>query len=87
MSSTGRLRASSTVESVDASSTRMISSTTSRGMPVNVRSSVRAALRAGMKTMTLRPSNNARLDEGRADGAVGVGQHGGDPTGEGYRGP
>src|SRR4051812_13807322 len=46
-------RARATVSSVDLSSTRISSSTQSRGMAEIVFSSVRAALRAGMTTTTL----------------------------------
>src|SRR4029450_9873961 len=52
MMCSGSSRASSTVLSVDLSSTRMISSTQSTGIPATVASSVRAALRAGMTTTT-----------------------------------
>src|SRR4051794_39363961 len=52
-SSCGIRRARATVPSVDPSSTRMSSSTQSRGMALIVFSSVRAALRAGMTTATL----------------------------------
>src|SRR5213593_4083172 len=50
--SSGIRRASAIVSSVDLSSTRMISSTRSRGIAWTVRTSVRAALRAGITTMT-----------------------------------
>src|SRR5205085_9968547 len=49
----GSRLATSSVESVDLSSTRMTSSTTSVGIAETVASSVRAALRAGITTMTL----------------------------------
>src|SRR4051812_19109815 len=56
----GRVRASSSVASVDESSTRVISSTHSRGISAMVFSSVRSALRAGMTTTTLWPVLSAR---------------------------
>ncbi len=52
MTRSGSVRASSTVPSREPSSTRMISSTHSRGMPDTVAASVRAALSAGITTIT-----------------------------------
>src|SRR3954469_8515244 len=62
-------RATSTVSSLDLSSTRITSSTHSRGISSTVRSSVRAAFQAGITTMT-RPGGRSGTHGLHVDGAA-----------------
>src|SRR3954454_4046871 len=71
MTSRPRFFAISTVSSLDTSSTRMIRSTRSWGMSAYVRSSVRAALYAGMTTTTSAVSGSVFCSAGAAGNVAG----------------